>query len=153
MEKEHSGADQRLQLYNMICPRPKKLSHEGMETARQRAFYLYGSFLQMLIAAFCLPALPAERNREKEWTQIGYKLCGMFVKGPFLNTVPGVKAGQWSLLWNELCFILSLYTGLNAWGRVLQGKLEGKGSVLNGRWCHKQIFLFKEHFKTVCWEL
>lgn len=79
-----------------------------MERARQRAFYLCGSFLQMLIAAFCLPAVPAVCNRGKEWAQIGYKLSGMFVKGPFLNTVPGVKAGQWSLLGKELChhFIL-----------------------------------------------
>lgn len=26
----------------------------------------------------------------------------MFVKGPFLNTVAGVKSGQWSFLGNEL---------------------------------------------------
>lgn len=73
-----------------------------METARQRAFYLCGASLQVPIAAFCLPAFPAERHRGKEWTQIGYRLSDMFVKGPFLNTVPIVKAGQWSLLGNEL---------------------------------------------------
>jgi len=39
----------------------------------------------MLRAAFCLPAVPAERNRGKEQAQIGYKLSGMFVESPFLN--------------------------------------------------------------------
>lgn len=55
-----------------------------METAGQRAFYLCISFLQMLRAAFCLPAVPAERNREKEPAQIGYKLSGTFMGSPHL---------------------------------------------------------------------
>ena len=73
-----------------------------METARQRAFYLCVSFLQMLRAAFCLPAVPAERHRGKEQAQIGYKLSGMFVESPFLSTEPGMKDGQFCLLGNEL---------------------------------------------------
>lgn len=64
-----------------------------METARQRAFYLCISFLQMLRAAFCLPAVPAERNRGKEPAQIGYKLSRVFVESPLLRTEPGTEAG------------------------------------------------------------
>lgn len=33
----------------------------------------------------------------------------------------------------------------------MQGKLEGKGAVLHGRQHHNQVFLFKECFKTDCW--
>lgn len=56
----------------------------------------------MLRAAFCLPAVPAERNRGKEQAQIGYKLSGMLVESLFLSTEPGMKAGQFCLLGNEL---------------------------------------------------
>lgn len=124
-----------------------------METARQRAFYLCGASLQMPIAAFCLPALPAEHNRGKEWTHRGYSLSGMFVMGPSLNTVPGVKAGQWSLLGNELWHHFLLVQTVKWLGEVLQGNLEGREAVLNGRWCHKQVFFFKEYFKADCWDL
>lgn len=72
-----------------------------METAKQRPFYS-ASFLQILKAAFCLLAVPAERSRGKEQDQIGYKLSGMFVERPFLSTEPGMKSGRVCLLGNEL---------------------------------------------------
>lgn len=76
----------------------------------------------MLLAAFCPPAVPAECNRGKEWAQVGYKLSGMFVKGPFLNTVPGVKAGQWSLLGNELWHHFVLAHTVKLLGEGVVGK-------------------------------
>lgn len=120
-----------------------------METAGQRAFYLCISFLQMLRAAFCLPAVPAERNREKEPAQIGYKLWHIYGEPSSLPQKLGNSA-RWGMNFGT---ILSLDTRINGWGRALRGKLEGEETVLDGRWHHKQVFLFKECFKTGCWDL
>lgn len=46
----------------------------------------------------------------------------MFVKGPFLNTVPGVKAGQWSLLGNELWHRFVLVHAVKCLGESVAGK-------------------------------
>jgi len=85
-----------------------------METAGQRAFYLCISFLQMLRAAFCLPAVPAKDNREKEPAQIGYRLSGMFMDNPFLSTDPAMKARHFHSMGNELWHHFVL-VHLNKW--------------------------------------
>lgn len=81
----------------------------------------------MLIAAFCLPALSAECNRGTHCLgptvdPIGYKLSGMFVKGPFLNSVPSVKAGRRSLLGNELWHHFVLVPTVKWLGEGFAGK-------------------------------
>lgn len=56
----------------------------------------------MLRAAFCLPAVPAKDNREKEPAQIGYRLSGMFMDNSFLSTDPAMKARQFHSMGNGL---------------------------------------------------
>lgn len=124
-----------------------------METAR--TFYPWASFLQMLRRAFCLPTVPAECNRGKEpgpnRSQAFWHVCG--------ESFSQYRAWLCWKLGGSACWgmnistILSLYTWLNGLGRASQGKLGGKDAVLNGRWCHRQVFHFKERFKTHCWDL
>lgn len=56
----------------------------------------------MLRAAFCLPAVPAKDNREKEPAQICYRLSGMFMDNSFLSTDPAMKARQFHSMGNGL---------------------------------------------------
>lgn len=64
----------------------------------------------MLRAAFCLPAIPAKDNREKELVRIGYRLLDMFMDNPFLSTDPTMKARPFLSMGMNFGTILCLYT-------------------------------------------